>query len=82
MTEIINEKVDLLYRRLEIVEAWKVSKEVEDAVQNNERKHMDDRFDGLDKKIDALEKIVSRVAWFVIGTVLLGVLSLLFKGAV
>lgn len=75
-------ELDNVVRRIEILETWKTTKDVEDAVQHNERKHMDDRFDLVEKKIEGIEKIVGRVAWVVIGSVLLGLLSLLFKGAV
>lgn len=70
--------------RLKALEDWRHDRTVADAVRAEQAKHVDARFDALDKKVDdgfgRMDKLVARIAWMVITPLVLGIIAFALKG--
>lgn len=75
---------DALETRVTSLEQWRQERNVADAVREERAKHIDERFDNLDKKVDAgftrLNGLVSRIVWLIITALIGGVMAFILQG--
>lgn len=81
----MDEKVlDALDTRVTALEKWRQERAIADAVRAEQAKHIDERFDSLDKKVDAgfarMDGLVSRIVWLIITALIGGVMAFILGG--
>ena len=66
--------------RLVVLEKFQVQSEIADARKDEQWKHMDNRFNDLEKKISGVSDTLAKVVWLIISALILGVISFMIKG--
>lgn len=66
--------------RVTNLEQWQRQAELADARKDEQWKHMDNRFNDLEKKISGVSETLVRVVWLILSALVLGIISFLFKG--
>jgi len=66
--------------RLVVLEKFQVQSEIADARKDEQWKHMDNRFNDLEKKISGVSDTLAKVVWLIISALILGVVSFMLKG--
>lgn len=66
--------------RLVVLEKFQVQSEIADARKDEQWKHMDNRFNDLEKKISGVSDTLAKVVWLIISALILGVVSFMIKG--
>ncbi|MBX8802306.1 hypothetical protein HBA92_16280 [Ochrobactrum sp. MR28] len=66
--------------RLVVLEKFQVQSEIADARKDEQWKHMDNRFNDLEKKISGVSDTLAKVVWLIISALILGVISFMLKG--
>ncbi len=66
--------------RVTSLEQWQRQVELADARKDEQWKHMDNRFNDLEKKISGVSDTLAKVVWLIISALILGVVSFLLKG--
>jgi Mg/Co/Ni transporter MgtE len=76
--------MEALTQRVTALEEWRHRQDVADAVRAEQAKHIDERFDSLDKKVDKgftrLDGLVSRIVWLIITALVGGVMAFILGG--
>jgi len=72
MDEAWRQKVDL---RLKDLETWQSDERVNKAVQEEQRKHLDERFTRLDTAIGELKGYFSKLVWLIISAIAVAILT-------
>lgn len=72
--------MDDLEPRIRNLEAWKHQMDTATAVEEVRRKHMDQRFDRVDKEISDIKGGMTKVLWAVGLLVLTGVVNFILNG--
>ncbi len=68
---------DNLEARVSDLERWRATQE---AVSQERLKHMDDRFNRIESRLDNVDKNVSRVVWLIVASIIAALLSFIFRG--
>lgn len=80
----MEQRIEAIEKRVDTLEKWKHDRTVADAIRAEQAKHIDERFDQIEKKVDKgftrLDGMVARVVWLIIGTLLAGVIGFIIKG--
>ena len=66
--------------RVVVLEKFQVQSEISDARKDEQWKHMDNRFNDLEKKISGVSDTLAKVVWLIISALILGVISFMIKG--
>jgi hypothetical protein len=66
--------------RVTSLEQWQRQAELADARKDEQWKHMDNRFNDLEKKISGVSETLVKVVWLIISALILGVISFIIKG--
>ncbi len=66
--------------RVTSLEQWQRQAELADARKDEQWKHMDNRFNDLEKKISGVSDTLAKVVWLIISALILGVISFMIKG--
>lgn len=66
-------------QRLQILEKWQIEQRVTHAGRQERDKHMDDRFDRLEKSQDEIKGYLLKIVWVIIMGVIGAVLTFLFQ---
>lgn len=66
--------------RVVVLEKFQVQSEIADARKDEQWKHMDNRFNDLEKKISGVSDTLAKVVWLIISALILGVVSFMIKG--
>lgn len=66
--------------RLVVLEKFQVQSEIADARKDEQWKHMDNRFNDLEKKISGVSDTLAKVVWLILSALILGVVSFMIKG--
>ncbi|GAA0613153.1 hypothetical protein GCM10008943_30670 [Paenochrobactrum glaciei] len=66
--------------RVTSLEQWQRQAELADARKDEQWKHMDNRFNDLEKKISGVSETLAKVVWLIISALILGVISFIIKG--
>ena len=69
-----------LLPRIVVLEKFQVQSEIADARKDEQWKHMDNRFNDLEKKISGVSDTLAKVVWLIISALILGVISFMIKG--
>lgn len=69
-----------LRARVIALEAWKIERTVESARHDERWKHLDVRFNQLDKDIKGVSTILSRLNWLVITGIVVAAMSFVIGG--
>ena len=69
-----------IFPRLVVLEKFQVQSEIADARKDEQWKHMDNRFNDLEKKISGVSDTLAKVVWLIISALILGVVSFMIKG--
>lgn len=68
------------HRRISALEDWRREVDISRAVENENRKHMDARFNVLEASISEIKDIFKRVQWMVVSAVVLAVVGFVIRG--
>jgi len=66
--------------RVVVLEKFQVQSEIADARKDEQWKHMDNRFNDLEKKISGVSDTLAKVVWLIISALILGVISFMIRG--
>ena len=66
--------------RVTSLEQWQRQAELADARKDEQWKHMDNRFNDLEKKISGVSDTLAKVVWLIISALILGVISFMIRG--
>lgn len=66
--------------RVTNIEQWQRQAELADARKDEQWKHMDNRFNDLEKKISGVSDTLAKVVWLIISALILGVISFMIRG--
>ncbi|MBZ9981346.1 hypothetical protein LB521_09260 [Mesorhizobium sp. BR-1-1-8] len=69
-----------LRARVVALENWRVARDIESARHDEKWKHMDDKIDGVGKKVDKISSDLSRVVWLLLSGIILAILAFIVKG--
>ena len=69
-----------LRARVTALETWKIERTVESARHDERWKHLDVRFNQLDKDIKAVSAIISRLNWLVITGIVVAAIAFIVGG--
>ena len=69
-----------LHARIIALETWKIERTVESARHDERWKHLDVRFNQLDKDIKAVSAIISRLNWLVITGIIVAAVAFIVGG--
>jgi hypothetical protein len=69
-----------LRTRIVNLEHWRTQRDIADARADEQRKHLDARFDALEGKIKSINDLIYRIAWLIVGGLLTGVVAYALKG--
>ena len=79
-----NKAMEALTNRVVSLEKWRQDRAVADAVRAEQAKHIDARFDSLDKRVsagfDRMDGLVSRIVWLIITALIGGVMAFILSG--
>lgn len=79
-----NKDMEALTHRVASLEKWRQDRAVADAVRAEQAKHIDERFDSLDKKVvkgfERMDGLVSRIVWLIITALVGGVMAFILGG--
>ncbi|MGB3555858.1 MAG: hypothetical protein WBA25_14605 [Jannaschia sp.] len=67
--------------RLALVEGASIRMETERAVNEEKQKLMQSRFNGIDKRLDRIDALISRLVWLIVAAILGGFMSFVLKGS-
>lgn len=67
-------------RRLDDLEKWQRQSDLADARKEGEWHAMNDKIDGVGKKVDKISSDLSRVVWLLLSGIILGVVAFLIRG--
>ncbi|MDM8343807.1 hypothetical protein P8H26_00155 [Pseudochrobactrum sp. sp1633] len=62
------------------LEQWQRQAELADARKDEQWKHMDNRFNDLEKKISGVSDTLAKVIWLIISVLILSVVSFMIRG--
>ena len=62
------------------LEQWQRQAELADARKYEQWKHMDNRFNDLEKKISGVSDTLAKVIWLIISVLILSVVSFMIRG--
>ncbi|TPL33736.1 hypothetical protein FJ973_29565 [Mesorhizobium sp. B2-1-3] len=79
---MVDENMDSgdLRARVVALENWRVARDIESARHDEKWKHMDDKIDGVGKKVDKISSDLSRVVWLLLSGIILAILAFIVKG--
>lgn len=66
--------------RVTNLEQWQRQAELADARKDEQWKHMDNRFNDLEKKISGVSDTLAKVVWLIVSALILGVISFMIRG--
>ena len=69
-----------LRARVVALENWRVQRDIESARHDERWKHMDDKIDGVGKKVDKISSDLSRIMWMVLAGIIMAAVTFLVKG--
>lgn len=69
-----------LRARVVALENWRVQRDIESARHDEKWKHMDDKIDGVSKKVDKISSDLSRIMWIVLAGIIMAVVTFMVKG--
>lgn len=69
-----------LRTRIVNLEHWRTQRDIADARAEEQKKHMDMRFDQLESKIKAINDLQFKLAWIIIGGFLSAIVAYTLKG--
>ena len=69
-----------LIPRIVVLEKFQVQSEIADARKDEQWKHMDNRFNDLEKKISGVSDTLVWVVRLIIGALVLGIIGFMLKG--
>jgi len=69
-----------LHARVVALETWKIERTVESARHDERWKHLDVRFNQLDKDIKGVTTVLSRLNWLVISGIVIAAMSFVIGG--
>jgi hypothetical protein len=75
-----NDVATELRARIVALETWKIERTVESARHDERWKHLDVRFNQLDKDIKAVSTILSRLNWLVISGIVVAAIAFVIGG--
>lgn len=69
-----------LHERVITLEHWRISTDIASARAEEQRKHLDQRFDSLDKKISKIDDTTTWAVRLVVGAIILAIVSFALRG--
>lgn len=69
--------MDDLETRVISLEQWRATQE---ALSKERRKHMDERFDQLETRIRELNGHLTKIAWLIVTSIIVGVMAFILQG--
>lgn len=69
-----------LRARVIALENWRVQRDIESARHDERWKHMDDKIDGVGKKVDKISSDLSRIMWLVLAGIVSGIVMFMIRG--
>lgn len=76
----LEQQLTSILPRLVVLEKFQVQSEIAEARKDEQWKHMDNRFNDLEKKISGVSDTLAKVVWLIISALILGVISFMLKG--
>lgn len=74
------QQLTVMFSRLVVLEKFQVQSDISDARKDEQWKHMDNRFNELEKKISGVSDTLVWVVRLIIGALVLGVIGFMLKG--
>ena len=74
------QQLRVMFSRLVVLEKFQVQSDISDARKDEQWKHMDNRFNELEKKISGVSDTLVWVVRLIIGALVLGVIGFMLKG--
>jgi phage shock protein A len=74
------ELITSVLERIKSLEDWRSQRDIADARAEEQRKHLDARFDALQKQIGDLNDTLRWVNRLIIGSILTGIIAFLISG--
>lgn len=72
--------ITALLARLDAIEKWQRQVEIADARADERWKHVDNRFNDLDKKIEKISGILSKLMWILLSGIGVGFVGFIISG--
>lgn len=69
-----------LRARVVALEQWRVQRDIDSARHDERWKRMDDKIEGVGKKVDKISADLSRVMWTILLAILAAIVSFMIKG--
>jgi Flp pilus assembly protein TadB len=66
--------------RIATLENWRMQADISDARRGEQWTNLTEKFAGMDKKIDKIEGMIGRIAWLIIGAVILAIIGFMVRG--
>lgn len=76
----LEQQMTVILPRLVVLEKFQVQSEIADARKDEQWKHMDNRFNDLEKKISGVSDTLAKVVWLILSALILGIISFTIKG--
>lgn len=74
------EIIATILERLKALEEWRLQRDIADARAEEQRKHLDARFDALQKEIRDVNDTLRWVNRLIVGGIIMGILTFLISG--
>jgi hypothetical protein len=69
-----------LRARVVALEQWRVQRDIDSARHDERWKRMDDKIEGVGKKVDKISSDLSRILWIILTAVILAIVAFMIKG--
>jgi len=69
-----------VHRRVQALEEWRQELEISRAREDENRKHMDQRFNSIEAGLKDIKAVFIRVGWVVASAVILAVVTFVLRG--
>ena len=73
-------ELSALHERIGTLEHWRIQLDIANARADEQRKHLDQRFDALDGKVSKINDSLTWIVRMVMGAIILAIVAFLVRG--
>ena len=79
---MLEREVVELKKRLSVIEQWQIEQRVTTSARNERDKHLDERFDRLEKGTDEIKGYLLKIVWVIILAIIGGFVTFMMNGGI
>lgn len=79
---MLGREVIELKKRLTVIEQWQIEQRVHSSARNERDKHLDERFDRLEKGTDEIKGYLLKIVWVIILAIIGGFVTFMMNGGI